>query len=295
MKKILLTLLSGALLALNANAQVDFGFELPWSGGNPQGWASARLIAPNVVDSDNVVFHFGSKSAKIVTSDVSSISGSTNGLLPPTSGIMLTGSTLFGPPWVKLGYPFSQRKDSLGFFARYTPVGNDTAYAQVILYKRQTQRDTIAIGFTKITATSSFNLNYVVLNYNPNFPNTILPDSALIIFSSSMPVGAQLGSTLWVDDLKWGTVNTGITQLTKNDYIKVAPVPANEFINFDFGTAKATQVEILDIHGKLIESISVSSKNQSIRIAHLSNGLYFYAVRDKQNVLLSSGKLTINH
>ncbi|MFN4930997.1 MAG: hypothetical protein ACK5HE_06260, partial [Bacteroidota bacterium] len=63
MKKILLTLLSGTLLALNANAQVDFGFELPWSGGNPQGWASARLIAPNVVDSDNVVFHFGSKSA----------------------------------------------------------------------------------------------------------------------------------------------------------------------------------------------------------------------------------------
>ena len=151
------------------------------------------------------------------------------------------------------------------------------------------------MGFTKITATSSFNLNYVVLNYNPNFPTTILPDSALIIFSSSMPVGAQLGSTLWVDDLKWGTVNTGITQLTKNDAIKVAPVPANEFINFDFGTAKATQVEILDINGKLIESISVSSKNQSIRIAHLSNGLYFYAVRDKQNVLLSSGKLTINH
>jgi hypothetical protein len=295
MKKILLTLLSGALLALNANAQVDFGYELPWSNGNPQGWASARLIAPNVVDSDNVVFHFGSKSVKIVTSDVSAISGSTNGLLPPTSGIMLTGSTLFGPPWVKLGYPFSQRKDSLGFFARYTPVGNDTAYAQVILYKRQTQRDTIAMGYTKITAASAFNLNYVVLNYNPNFPNTILPDSALIIFSSSMPVGAQLGSTLWVDDLKWGTVNTGITEITKNEAIKVAPVPASEFISFDFGKAKATRVEIIDVNGKQIESISVYLKNQSIGIAHLANGLYFYAVRDKENVLLSSGKITINH
>jgi hypothetical protein len=295
MKKILLTLLSGTLLALNANAQVDFGYELPWSNGNPQGWASAKFVAPNVLNPDSVIFNFGSKSAKIVTSDVSGIAGFTNGLLPPTSGIMLTGAIGFGTPPVKLGYPFSQRKDSLGFFARYTPVGNDTAYAQVILYKRQTQRDTIAMGFTKITATSSFNLNYVVLNYNPNFPTTILPDSALIIFSSSMPVGAQLGSTLWVDDLKWGTVNTGITQLTKNDAIKVAPVPANEFINFDFGTAVATQVEILDINGKLIESFSVNSRNQSIRIAHLSNGLYFYAVRDKQNVLLSSGKLTINH
>jgi hypothetical protein len=299
MKKILLTFFTGALFAMSAQAQVDFGYELPWNanGGNAQGWASAKFLVPNVVAADTIIYHFGGTSAKITTSDVSAISGSTNGLLPPTSGIMLTGFIGFGTPPVKLGYPFSQRKDSLGFFARYQPAGVDTAFAQVIFYKRNTQRDTIAMGYTKITATSgNFDLKYVVMNYNPNFPSSTLPDSALIIFSSSLPTGAQIGSTLWVDDLKWGTINTGITETLANENINVTPNPANEFITINFGSIiKAKQIEILDINGKLVESISVNSKTETIGVSHLANGLYLYTVKDKNNSILSSGKITVKH
>lgn len=299
MKKILLSLLTGTLFTLNANAQVDFGFELPWTanGGNAQGWASAKFLVPGVVVQDNAIFHFGANSAKITTSDVSAISGSTNGLLPPTSGIMLTGFIGFGTPPVKLGYPFSQRKDSLGFFARYQPTGVDTAFAQVIFYKRNTQRDTIAMGYTKITSTNSnFELKYVKMVYDSDFPNTTLPDSALIIFSSSLPTGAQIGSTLWVDDLKWGTINTGITEAVKNENIKITPNPANEFIAIDFGNvSKASEVNILDVNGKLVESFVVTSKTETFGVRHLANGLYFYAVRDKNAAVLSSGKITVKH
>jgi hypothetical protein len=299
MKKNLLTFFTGIAFAFSANAQVDFGFELPWNanGGNAQGWASAKFLVPNVVASDNIIYHFGGTSAKITTSDVSAISGSTNGLLPPTSGIMLTGFIGFGNPPVKLGYPFSQRKDSLGFYARYQPTGVDTAFAQVIFYKRNTQRDTIAMGYTKITATSgNFDLKYVVMNYNPNFPITTLPDSALIIFSSSLPSGAQIGSTLWVDDLKWGTINTGITETLANEKIKISPNPANEFIAIDLGNkTKARQIEIIDVNGKLIERIAVNSKTETIGVSHLANGVYVYAVRDKNDIVLTSGKFTIKH
>lgn len=300
MKKKLLPFFTGALFALNVNAQVDFGFELPWSssGGNAQGWASAKFIVPNVVASDTVIYHFGGTSARITTSDVSTIAGSTNGLLPPTSGIMLTGViNPLGSPVVKLGYPFSQRKDSLGFFARYQPVGVDTAFAQVIFYKRNTQRDTIAIGYTKITATSgNFDLKYVVMNYNQNFPITTLPDSALIIFSSSLPAGAQIGSTLWVDDLKWGTINTGINETIQNDEIRVSPNPANEYVTIDLGnTIKVTRFEILDMNGKLVEQFNVNSKIETIGVGHLANGIYFYTVKDRDGITISTGKLTIKH
>ena len=303
MKKILLSLLTGALFTINANAQVDFGFELPWNanGGNAQGWASAKIVSPNVVLRDTIIYHFGGTSAKITTSDVSSIAAFTNGLVPPTSGLMLTGLIGFGNPAVKLGYPFSQRKDSLGFFARYQPTGVDTAFAQLIFYKRQAvapfKRDTIALGIKKIAATGgSFNLNYVEMVYDPNFPNTTLPDSALIVFSSSMVVGAQLGSTLWVDDLKWGTVNTGITETIQNENIKLSPNPADEFITINFGNSKAIiQFEILDLNGKLIESITVNSKTETIGVGHLNNGLYFYTVRDKNSSIITSGKFTVKH
>ena len=300
MKKLLLTLFTGTLFTMSAFAQVDFGFELPWTvnGGNAQGWASAKIFVPSVVGADNVVFHFGSNSAKITTSDVSSISGITNGLLPPTSGIMLTGViNPLGSPVVRLGYPFTQRKDSLGFFARYQPTGVDTAFAQVIFYKRNTQRDTIAMGYTKIAATgSSFNIKYVEMVYNPDFPNTTIPDSALIIFSSSLPAGAQIGSTLWVDDLQWGTINTGFTEAAKNEQIKVSPNPANEFITIDFGNiSKAKEIEIIDVNGKLVESFGVNSKIETFGVGHLANGLYFYTVKDKNAAVLSSGKITVKH
>jgi hypothetical protein len=300
MKKLLLTLFTGTLFTMSAFAQVDFGFELPWTanGGNAQGWASAKFIVPSVVGADNVIFHFGANSAKITTSDVSTISGITNGLLPPTSGIMLTGViNPLGSPVVRLGYPFTQRKDSLGFFARYQPTGVDTAFAQVIFYKRNTQRDTIALGYTKITSTNgNFELKYVEMVYNPIFPNTTLPDSALIIFSSSLPTGAQIGSTLWVDDLQWGTINTGVQEAAKNEQIIVTPNPANEFVTIDFGSiSKAKEIEILDVNGKLVESFGVNSKIETFGVGHLANGLYFYTVRDKNAAVLSSGKITVKH
>lgn len=306
MKKILLAFFTLAICAINVNAQgpPDFGFENPWGaiGGNAQGWASAKLFYPNVVIRDTVIYHFGGTSAKVTTTDVSLVAGQTNGLLPPISGIILSG--IINPsatPPVQLGYPFSQRKDSLGFFARYQPTGVDTAFAQVIFYKRQSvapfKRDTIAQGLTKINATNgTFNLHYVEMLYNPSFINTTLPDSALIVFSSSTRVGGQIGSTLWVDDLKWGTINTGITETIQNENIKLSPNPADEFVTINFGNSKAIkQFEILDLNGKLIESFTVNSKTETIGVGHLNNGLYFYTVRDKNSSIITAGKFTVKH
>jgi hypothetical protein len=196
-----------------------------------------------------------------------------------------------------MGYPFTQRKDSLGFFARYQPTGVDTAFARVIFLKRNTLRDTIAEGYTKITSTNGvFEIKYVEMVYNVNFPNTTIPDSALIIFSSSLPTGAQLGSTLWVDDLKWGTINTGISEAKKLESIKLSPVPANEFITIDFGNSyTAKQVEILDLNGKLVESFMVNSKTETFSVLHIANGMYLYNVRDKNTAIISTGKFTVKH
>ncbi|MCZ2248798.1 MAG: T9SS type A sorting domain-containing protein [Bacteroidia bacterium] len=292
------------LIAIQTQAQfVDFNFNSNWSGanGNPMGWASAKLVVPNIVVKDSVIAHYGS-SAKITTSDVSSIAGFTNGLVPPHSGLLLTGSIGFSNPPVSLGYPFTQRTDSLGFFARYEPSGVDTGFAQVILYKRQAvapfKRDTIAFGYTKIEPTGpNFILKYVEVEYDPNFPSSTIPDSALIIFSSSMISGAQLGSTLWVDDIQWGTINTGQIELSNNNTeIFVSPNPANDYLFIDLGKyTSAVRLDITDISGKLIESININNRQKYISVAHLANGLYLYQVQDINNGKLAKGKLVVKH
>jgi hypothetical protein len=306
MKKLLLTLLTGSLFAISANAQgpPDFGFEISWGGlgTNPQGWTSANILAgtPPVVKEDAVIWHWGSKSANITTKSIQGISTATGGLVPDISGLMLTGAiSTFPTTGIKLGFPFSSRKDSLSFYVRYTPVLTDSGFVSVAMtkfnYSGTNKRDTIGLGIAKIGGQiNEFTLKYAVINYTA--PINVIPDTCVIVVSSSDLGNPQIGSTLWIDDLKWGTVNTGITEFTKNNGIKISPNPANEFIDIEIGNSiKAKEIEILDINGKLIESFAVNSKIEKFSIAHLADGLYFYAIKDNDAAVLSSGKITVRH
>jgi hypothetical protein len=305
MKKILLTLFTGTLFTMSAIAQgpPDFGFELPWGGlgTNPQGWTSANILAgiPPVVKEDNVIWHWGSKSANITTKLIPGISSATGGLVPDISGLMLSGYIIPSPISIKLGFPYSNRKDSLAFYVRYAPVNSDSGFVSVAMtkfnYLGTNKRDTIGLGIAYVSGTiNEFTLKYAVINYT--VPTNVIPDTCVIAVSSSDLVNAQVGSSLWIDDLQWGTVNTGVQEAVKSEQIKITPIPANEFVTIDFGSiSKAKEIEILDVNGKLVESFGVNSKIETFGVGHLANGLYFYTVRDKNAAVLSSGKITVKH
>jgi hypothetical protein len=304
MKKVLLTILSLVAVSISTYAQVDFGFEQPWGGlgTNPQGWTSANLLAGTtpVVKEDAVIWHWGSKSANITTKSIPGISSATGGLVPDNSGLMLTGAiTTFPTTGIKLGFPYSNRKDSLSFYVRYTPVNSDTGFVSVAMtkfnYLGTNHRDTIGLGFVKVGGViNDFTLKYAVINYT--VPAGVIPDTCIIVVSSSDLANPQIGSSLWIDDLKWGTVNTSITEFVKNEAIQISPIPANDFVTINFGNSiKANQLEILDVNGKLVESFRINSKSETFGVGHLANGLYFYSVKDNNKTILSSGKITINH
>lgn len=304
MKKILLTILSGVAISSSVNAQVDFGFENTWGGlgTNPQGWTSANLLAgtPPVVKEDAVIWHWGSKSANITTKSIPGISAATGGLVPDNSGLMLTGAiTTFPSTGIKLGFPYSNRKDSLSFYVRYTPVNSDSGFVSVAMtkfnYNGTNKRDTIGLGIAKFGGQiNEFTLKYAVINYT--VPVGVIPDTCIIVVSSSDLANPQIGSTLWIDDLKWGTINTGVEEAAKNEQINISPNPANEFITIDFGNStKATQLEVLDVNGKLVENFIVNSKLETFGVGHLANGMYFYTVKDRNSAILSTGKFTVKH
>ena len=306
MKKILLTLFTGTLFTMSAIEQgpPDFGFELPWGGlgTNPQGWTSANLLAgtPPVVKEDAVIWHWGSKSANITTKSIPGISSATGGLVPDNSGLMLTGAiTTFPTTGIKLGFPFSTREDSLSYYVRYTPVNSDSGFVSVAMtkfnYTGTNKRDTIGLGIAKIGGQlNEFTLKYTVINYT--VPVGVIPDTCVIVVSSSDIANPQIGSSLWIDDLKWGTVNTGFVEAVSSENLKITPNPANEFITIDFGnTSKASEIKILDVNGKLVENFLVNSKTETFGVRHLANGLYFYTVTDKNAAVLSSGKITVKH
>lgn len=304
MKKNLLVLLFSTFIIGQSQAQVDFGFEQTWGGlgNNPLGWTSANALAGSdpVVKKDQVIWHFGGTSANITTKSIPGVSSNTNGLVPDVSGLMLTGSiTIFPTAGIKVGYPYSNRRDTLGFFVRYQPVNNDTGFVSVIMtkfnYTGTNKRDTIGIGVCRVAgAINNFTLMYTTIDYV--VPAGVLPDTCIIIASSSDIANPQIGSSLWIDDLQWGTINTGLLETGINRAIQVLPNPASDFIAVDFGNLRsAKDLVITDISGKVIERFAVNMRKTTFSVSHLANGMYLYTVVDKNTNTLSSGKFLIQH
>lgn len=298
MKKKLLVLFISTLSLTTLKAQVvDFTFENPFNSGfgnmNPAGWASATAVAAGTCVQDSM-HHSGTFSAKITTknSGLSTLSG---GLVPDVSGIMLTG--IINPfntnhP-VITGYPFTSREDSLGFYAKYSPVGTDSAFVSVVMTKFNTttnKRDTIGFGIQQIGANSNFELKYCIINYN----TALSPDTAIIVVSSSQLVGAQVGSMLWVDDFAWGLNTVGIQKQANNATISLYPMPANNEFAINFSTLKdVNSVEIIDLSGRTVQTFKANNQIENYSTQNINSGLYSYQVRDSKSNVLAKGKLSI--
>jgi hypothetical protein len=298
MKKKLLVLFISSLSLTTLKAQVvDFTFENPFTTGfgnaNPAGWASVTSLTPGTCVQDSM-HHSGNFSAKITTKNcgLSALSG---GLVPDVSGIMLTGAInpLNQNHPVATGYPFTSREDSLGFYAKYSPMGTDSAFVSVVMTKFNTatnKRDTIGFGMEKIGSNTNFELKYCIINYN----TALSPDTAIIVVSSSQLVGAQLGSMLWVDDFAWGLNTVGIKKQAKDVNVSVYPMPANNDFTINYSTLKdVNSVEIIDLSGRTIQTFKANNQIENYSTQNINSGLYIYQVRDSKYNLLAKGKLSI--
>jgi hypothetical protein len=113
---------------------------------------------------------------------------------------------------IHLGKPYALRPQKLQAYYKYTPSGSDSAMIQITLTKYNvalSKRDTIVNDriFVK-SAVASYTLFDHTLNY---LDPTAVPDTMALIFAASGGIdfndlqgcAGQIGSTLWVDDVKF--------------------------------------------------------------------------------------------
>lgn len=113
---------------------------------------------------------------------------------------------------IHLGRPYTQRPQKLQGYYKYAPAGSDSALIQIALTRYNTgagKRDTISYNRIMIkNAVSSYTQLDQTLTY---LDLTATPDTLVLIFSASGGIdftnlqgcSGQVGSTLWVDDLKF--------------------------------------------------------------------------------------------
>ena len=67
--------------------------------------------------------------------------------------------------------------------------------------------------------------------------------------------------------------------------ITVYPNPASEDVFFNLGTVQADQIQIMDITGRVINTINVTSSIEMLDVRDYQSGVYFYSVIKEGNLL----------
>ncbi|MEO5643954.1 MAG: T9SS type A sorting domain-containing protein [Bacteroidia bacterium] len=308
MKKQLLSLFAFTALVITASAQPNSGMET-WSTSTgeaqqPTGWVSynvftSPLVDPSATNPTSVtqaaspLNYFGTYSAKITTIDL--VTNPASATLPNRAGILMAGSIMFTSPYIRAGYPYTSRPQTMSYAAKYNSVNGDSAYAFVMVTKWNTvtmSRDTIAAGYDVIITTlPTYQVRTISLVYDPNF-STLIPDTAQIFFSSSSAFSPQLGSNLLVDELHFvGYV--GVTESTMNTGVNVYPNPSSTLTNFEVPSDEAYQVVISDITGREVSRLMITNKSAKLNSYTMTAGVYTYSVITKDNEVMSRGKFSV--
>jgi len=88
------------------------------------------------------------------------------------------------------------------------------------------------------------------------------------------------------------SIATSINEL-ENVTVSVYPNPASDNINFNLNINNAT-VNVLDITGKSVKTITSTSQSFNINLGGLENGIYFYQVIDNNNNIVATNKFIIS-
>ena len=105
------------------------------------------------------------------------------------------------------------------------------------------------------------------------------------------PVNSAFTQTVWFPtgsgrfhfSLYWKTPSTDIADTKPVIEFQVYPNPADKVLNVAFAEAEQeTELEIMDIQGKVLLTQSATKKENKINIASLANGIYFLKVTNRK-------------
>jgi hypothetical protein len=280
-----------------ASSQPNGGFEdweQEYGNESPVGWQTLNFLcafpfnSPSATKVSGLDKHSGNYALKIKSVEI--ITNPAPTILDDTIGGAFTGSLNLSPLYLKRGYTYTGRPQTLNIWFKYFPVGVDRASIGVLLTKwNGVKSDTIAIADTSLY----YNPIYSLLTLNLTYFSNQVPDSAVVILASSRRSNeARVNSTLFVDDAEFsGWV--GVHDYESKNIISLYPNPAKEELHFKINNQENVEINIIDSKGKRITSLVVNGGEATVDTRNYCSGIYFYEVLDKKNSLITRGKFSV--
>jgi hypothetical protein len=252
--------------ALTAAQIPNPGFET-WAGSEPSGWTTTNFPGYYVPMTKSPDAHSG----------VSALQGA-----------VVSYFTYLYPPFVFTGFPVSQRYSTFTGWYTYNPVGGDSLYGWLAMYKSQSPIGFALFGnqgtqgaYAKFTAT----VNYVLSG---------TPDSCAIWFGitgpSSNTANFHEGSTFTLDDLSLSGSATGVAEQPTQPHTFALsqnfPNPFNPstLISYQLPGAGPVRLTVYDILGREVATLVDGTQQQGAHEARfdaggLSSGVYLYRLQ----------------
>jgi hypothetical protein len=182
--------------------------------------------------------------------------------------------------YMRGGFPFTNRKDTLVFFYKYTPSFTDSSLVYLIFKKNGALINT---AMTYLHASATYQKKVLPFDVG------IDPDSVIVSISSSDFRDTTLsfvGSDLKIDDLnfKSQTITTGINRITNENgkILSIFPNPSSGKFKIRSMGSGSERLEIYDLHGTKVYSISKFDNREPVEvdISRYSKGSYFVRIYD---------------
>lgn len=262
----------------------SYSYPTSWDSPNSQTAVTGTFLVVKATAAADI--HSGSAAVKLITKNVLSVNAPgivTTGKLPTSTSGNITG-----------GVPYTSRPDSIFGWYKYTPAGGDNGFFAFALLGAGGNTDTIGSAFWNTPATTVG--TYTRFSAPIIYKSTNAVDTAVWVVNSSAngaPTSANVGSTLFADDL--GVIinpNTSVAEQNK-DEITLGPNPASDFIRIDNICCSKSVFVLSDITGRKITEEKITSTSDLISVSDFPAGLYIYSIADESKATIQTGKLII--
>lgn len=204
------------------------------------------------------------------------------------NGLLSTSEVVCGDNTggIRGGVPSGTIPDSVAFWYKYSPEGNDTAYVQVILLAGG---DTLSYAKGRLFEQKT---DWTRASFAIPAP-TGTPDTISTLFNSSWGDGSQgqavVNSTFIVDDVEF-VIATSIGEQHKGAQWEVYPNPVRDILNIR-GTELPAMLEMLDATGRTVMTQHMDGMRSTVDVSTLPPGLYLYRISGPQGKVMRTGKV----
>lgn len=196
--------------------------------------------------------------------------------------------------WIGVTSEFNFAPKKLEGYYKYAPVNGDSGVIEIMLYNEDF---VIASGklmlYNTVSEWTKFDIDVTTI-----IPGAQVTDLRMLFISSAgynfddlETCQGQVGSTLWIDDVKFNYESSLTENIMSDVKVKTYPNPASESVTFQFDQPLQGKLAIYTIAGAEMASFPITGEQMNINISNWATGTYLFRVIDNNNIR-KSGKFT---